>query len=563
MDWTTLAQSDENIKKVKKIQKEVLKLSDDVFYPASFQTGENSAAIFLFLATEYELNTQRTYVVAINNCLKKLGLTTAYTTKLTELNAASSALEKAKSAAFVVTEKEYSALVEQIDEIMASKTGLLGVKVMCALLKYDVEITLLQMINAKLIPSENYYDGSTWHIDGATKTLDPLCNAYLKTLATSREYLVVDSHGQKYDHIKSLSKSFNLLFQNGFLKIKNILKHKPALAQLVFPKKVLILKRKLPDPEPLVVKKKLTFRKPEVKSHPWDHYKDDSIREVSNFQQHRLVKGLTQFLLNKDNEFYYGAFESVEAFEQIKTYLESPNTDRDNKIYSLETQKNYINALCKFLHHTPEFNAAIYDKYCKYRDALKVQTMTREKPGVVEFTSLLPTLAGIVDDKKKVAGFRVICSLILNNINLADDEEADETPGVLRMSDLKYTRFQDDNEHSFLDLEKKKWYIKSKYTKNKDARTIDLPEKFIADIKKIYKKTSMDWLLINKAGERYESMNSLSNMFQTYIGEKFMNIRASYTTYRHKGASTVGDITKLCSNMGHSMRTVQADYVRN
>ena len=259
--------------------------------------------------------------------------------------------------------------------------------------------------------------------------------------------------------------------------------------------------------------------------------------------------------------FYYGAFESLAAFRQIKMFLESPNEERGGKMYTPETQANFINALCKFLHNTPEFNAVLYDTYCHYRDELKAKNMVREKPSVVEFITLVPRLAEIVADGTKVAGFRVVCSMIVNNMNLADT--GDETPGVLRMSDLLHTRFQDDGEHSFMDLSNKKWYIKSKYTKNKTDRTIVLPDRFIADLKNIYRTKVPEWLLIGKSGQPYETVDSLTNMFRDYMGVKFTDIRASYVTYRHcSGVSTVGDMKKLCHTMGHSMNTVQHDYLR-
>jgi hypothetical protein len=259
--------------------------------------------------------------------------------------------------------------------------------------------------------------------------------------------------------------------------------------------------------------------------------------------------------------FYYGAFESLAAFRQIKMFLESPHAERGGKMYTSETQANFINALCKFLHNTPDFNAVLYDTYCHYRDDLKAKNMVREKPAVVEFTTLVPRLTDIVADATKVAGFRVVCSMIVNNMNLA--ETSDETPGVLRMSDLLHTRFQDDAEHSFMDLPNKTWYIKSKYTKNKMDRTIVLPDKFITDIKNIYRTKVPEWLLIGKSGNRYATMDSLTNMFREYMGVKFTDIRASYVTYRHRCAvSTVGDMKKLCHTMGHSMNTVQSDYLR-
>jgi hypothetical protein len=297
---------------------------------------------------------------------------------------------------------------------------------------------------------------------------------------------------------------------------------------------------------------------------PWSGYDDPLIRSASNALQHRNVKLLVRLLVNKDDLFYPAAFESVEAFEKIKTFLESPNPERESKTYTLETRMNFLNALCKFMHNTPDFKATVYNKYCAYRDELKVKTMGREKPAVVPFTSLLPNLIKMVTDRKKVAGFRILCSMIVNNMNLVDDAEGvAESPGVLRMSDLKNTRFQDDGEHSYLDLTAKKWHIQSTYTKNKKERLITVPDNFVADVKAIYQNNMPEWLLLDKAGHPYTNLNSLTNMFRVYLGIKFTDIRASYTTYRHAlPVTTVGEIKKLSTSMGHSMRTVQSAYLR-
>ena len=297
----------------------------------------------------------------------------------------------------------------------------------------------------------------------------------------------------------------------------------------------------------------------------WEDYYDPLILPESNITHMAKVKELTFFLTGKKDRFYSTAFESFEAFDRIRAFLESPHADRQNKTYTFETRKNYINSLCKFLSKTPDFKVNIYDKYSAYQRELKLQTICRERPKVVEFTTLIPALTKIVKAENLVPGFRIICSMILNNINLVEDGDNDETPGVLRMSDLKYTRFQDDGEHSYMDLSAKILHIKSKYTKNKEARSIALPEKFIADIKHIFPGKLPEWVLINKAGERYDKMSSLSNMFQKYVKVKFIEVRASYATYRHSAAnaSTVGAITALCHNMGHSMRTAQSEYVRN
>lgn len=464
----------------------------------------------------------------------------------------------------------YQVAVGLLDTTLGDPQAHLDVKVMCALLKYKVRMSLEGLIRTKLIsdvssPLDIIYDGVCFRIAGTIQSVPEDFNVYLRTLNTDRVYLVTDSQGKPYLQSKYLNNACVLLFGQNYRTLQHIF-----LQNATSPHPVPVLSNPKPKPKPkfkfkLKVKKLNTTpdesQSQPPKTRPWADYNDPLIRESSNKIQHRNVQRLVYHLVGKDDMFYYGAFESLAAFDQIKTFLESPHAERGGKLYSLETRANFINALCKFLHNTSEFNAVLYDTYCHYRDELKAKNMVRVKPPVDEFTTFVPRLTAIVADKTKVPGFRIVCSMIVNNMNLADTDE--ETPGVLRMSDLLHTRFQDDREHSFIDLSTKKWYIKSKYTKNKKARTIVLPDNFIADIKNIYCTNVPEWLLIGKSGKPYETVDSLTNMFRDYMGVKFTDIRASYATYRHQcEVSTVGDMKKLCHTMGHSMNTVQNEYLR-
>ena len=480
--------------------------------------------------------------------------------------------------------------VELLHGALSDPRTSLGVKVMCALLKYNVPMSLSCLIKTKYKPAEHgrvdvCYDGSCFFIGRTKMDVAEDFNAYLRTLDTAREYLVTDPQGKRYLQGKRLNTACEELFGHDYMRMQTVFLDspvaeinnkgqsnvapvsdtKPNLATMVKPVQVSSadppkgkLKLKLKKAARVSCNEQRTLNS---KARPWTDYNDPLIRESSNLLQHRNVKLLVYHLVGKDDQFYHGAFETPEALGRIKLFLESPNAERGGKTYALETQANFVNALCKFLYNTHEFNVVMYDKYCHYRDELKAKNLLREKPAVVEFTALVPRLAEIVADESKAPGFRVVCSMIVNNMNLSDN--LDETPGVLRMSDLLHTRMQDDKDHSFMDLANKLWHIKSKYTKNKMERTIVLPDNFVADIKRIYPFKVSDWLLTKKSGKPYETVASLTSMFRDYAGVNFTDIRASYATYRHSSnVSTVGDMKKLCRTMGHSMNTVQHDYLR-
>lgn len=577
MDWEACKG---NVTKIKHLQRTVFNVSDTLFQPDLFK--QKAVAVLSFLTKEYKLNTQRTYLTALSK------IDPIYKEHLSELNKAYVVSKNAHSP-LRSSEVDYLALTKQINSTIENPRALLGLRIMCALIKYDLDVSLLQMIKTRFIPGDNYYDGKVWNLDNQTKVYPP---GAFNMFVADREYLVIDTKGQPYEHIQSLSKSFQTVFHTGFVKTKTMFKNPPVkkvlkLKKTPLPKIKLKLKKKVlsefqvakyetgfskivlksenSEIPNLPKKLKLKPKQPEMKSRPWTDYNDPSILPESNETHLTKVKGLTMVLTGKDDRFYYSAFEAPDALARIRSYLENPHSVRQEKAYTFETQKNYINSLCKFISKTPEFNAAIYDTYSAYQRELKLKTICRERPKVVPFLTLVPALAKVVSNKKLVPGFRIICALILNNINLAEDSDNDETPGVLRMSDLKYTRFQDDGEHSYIDLNGKQLHIKSKYTKNKEARSIALPANFITNVKEIYPGVLPEWLLINKSGERYDTLSSLSNMFQKYLQVKFVEVRASYTTYRHStaNASTVGELTDLCHTMGHSMRTAQAEYVRN
>jgi hypothetical protein len=543
MDWSAFAlkQSAENLKKIKKLQKECLHLSDAVFQVDLFLKPDISAQVIAYLAEHYELNTQRGYNVALNNCYVQLGQPSPYAQRITEINAECAELKKGLDT--TVSPADYQHCTAIVDRVISGDQAgvLLGIKVMCALLKYRIDVSLAEMIAATFTPSANQYNTDTWIIDGKIVPLSKAFQDYTGTLRTDREYLVVKPSGQKYDQIKSLSKSFDLLFGKSYLKVKHILWHPPSAATgipVAAPAKLkLVLKVKVQPPlaeEAEPPKKKLKLKvglKVGLKTAPtgraWEFYKDPALKAVSNAKHLAHVQRLTGYMCGLTDQFYYSAFAQPEAYDKVIRFLTEDKVDKFGKTfcYSKETQRSYINALCKFLSLTEDYTSDQYARYCDYAYQTKTEAVTlaavKRSTGstVIDFTALTPLLQNVVQDKQRVKGFRVLCSMIVNNLNLADTE--DDELGVLRMSDVQNTRFIDDGVHSHINLDTKVWTIVVK------PRTIALPDKFVADIKAIYGLLPA-WLLVDKQGLPYTNMASLSNMFQRYLGQKFSAIRASY-----------------------------------
>jgi len=506
-------------RKILQMQRDILGLPQEPYNPALIRA--NIDKIMTYLGQHYAFNTQRGFLTALNQCCPDLKLKIPPAPEPPPAGAA------------------YTAVTRLLEQTMAQSQQLLGVKILCAVLYHRVPVKMVEIIETTLNPATGpcWYDGSTWQVNG--RRVDPPVgfHTYVRGLDSPRTHLVVNRAGQPYTQVTSLCKSFDLLFDRGFLAVRQLLAQPPPTRQ---PLRL--------RPKPL----------PEV-GIPWATYNDSAIKEVSNAKHLVHVQRLSAGLSQPVDAFYPGFYHAVEAPAKVRAFLEYKGPDRPSG-YALETQRSYIGALCKFLSQTPNFPIHMYNVYCKIRDELKLASLAREKPAVVEFTSLLPQLQAYVQDKKRVPGFRVLCAMICNNLNLLEDT-AEEALGVLRMSDVRNTRFSADGEHSYIDLAGRQWHIMAGCTKNKKARTLDLPENFIKDLRAIY-PVLPEWLLINKAGQRYDKMDSLSHMFKETLKLKFTDIRSSYTTYRHTQPGTVAELTKLSQNMGHSLRTAQADYVR-
>ena len=412
---------------------------------------------------------------------------------------------------------QYQHYTEIIDKVLLNAHGsILGIKVMCAVLKYQVNVSLVEMINATLRPSDNYYNGTTWIISHENVPVPDGFNLYMRPLLSDREYLVVDSHGgKKYNQIKSLSKSFNLLTGGkGFLKVRHILYEGPSVES--------ISNRTVPAlPEPVKAKLKLKLKlKPRERG--WDFFHDPVLKPASNEKDLAHMKRLTMYVCGSNDQFYYTEFEHMEGHDKVICYLTEEKINAMNgKPYYLSwaTRKTYIGALCKYLKLLDkDFSSEMYERYAFYAEQVKVHLLASKSdaPPVAEFTTFLPKLRQFILDTTKVAGFRILCSMI---VHVTDTR-------VLRMTDVQHTRFINDGEHSCIDMDTQTWHIIKPV-----KQLISLPVDFISDIRTIYGPSLPERLLVDKSGTPYVKMCSLSNMFQRFAKVKYTTICASHTAY--------------------------------
>jgi hypothetical protein len=244
------------------------------------------------------------------------------------------------------------------------------------------------------------------------------------------------------------------------------------------------------------------------------------------------MKRLTKYVCGSPEQFDPTAFETVEGYTKVLRYLSEEKINAlTGKPYCLswETQKTYIGALCKYLKLLDQdFNPEMYARYAAYADHIKVRLLTDkcEKPPVADFPTFLPVLRNFILDKKKVAGFRILCSMLVHNLDIADDDKVKVKNAGLRMADVQKTRFLNDGEHSYIDMGTQTWHIVP------TKRVVVLPAAFIADLQIVYGPTLPEWLLVDKSGAPYDKMGSLSNMFQRFVGVTYSSIRESCAAYR-------------------------------
>ena len=138
-----------------------------------------------------------------------------------------------------MTSINYQHAVDLLEAALYNPQELLCIKVMCALLKYNVRMSLEGLIRTKLkavspLPLEINYDGTRFTIAGTIMTVPENFNAYLRTLETERLYLVTDPQGKPYLQHKKLNTACVLLFGQDYRTMQHVFRNPPAVVK-VFP----------------------------------------------------------------------------------------------------------------------------------------------------------------------------------------------------------------------------------------------------------------------------------------------------------------------------------------
>ena len=288
---------------------------------------------------------------------------------------------------------------------------------------------------------------------------------------------------------------------------------------------------------------------------PWEHYRDN--RESSWKKQEQQVKSLHVLLgARKDADGFQGnLFQSDASYDQVKNYLV------DVKKYKNETIRSYLSSLCKYLEKTPGLDADTHSKFFKLQleyAAKCEQDVCDNQESKVDFEQLIPIMRAKLADPEVNRNVRILCAMIISDIN--DQDEPDNNNGVLRPSDLMATKFVDDGDHSFLDMEKQTWLIRSNHTKNKKERSLNIP-RFTKHLKEIFVNEQQlpPFLICTQEGEKM-APSSTSEVFKKTVGYTLLDCRSSYVTYRTKKGMLMCERSALSLNMGHKIKTAITYY---
>lgn len=235
-----------------------------------------------------------------------------------------------------------------------------------------------------------------------------------------------------------------------------------------------------------------------------------------------------------------------------------------NRLVSLEdisrnTRINYVTAICILLE---EIGGRRYNDYKVYQQKLELEEYCANLKRTVEWFPNLYKRIQTVYDSVDNKSLRVLCLVILCNVSESNGEfkvRIEET-GILRPSDLINTKFIDDGEHSYLNLEKKEWLIRSEQTKNKVTRKLVVSDVFVKGIYSIYGDKLPSYMIVAKNDKQYSG--SMSEVIKRHIGCTFDEIRASYFSWRERTVTDRKDLLELCRRQGHKYSTAMMNYLR-
>lgn len=530
---------------------------NDKFYPDEFLQTDADSRILKYLS-RYELATQKNYVSAVCKMLNIIG---EKDTKYSDIQKSLSSQILPKTL-IPLTQSEKTGLIEQLNTRIESNFTLFSVKVLCMVLVHRLwdEISITQIARTRI--DEDDLKHCYLNLETRQWTIRKQLNARtfnvpiefaerIKKLYPymQKQWLAPTRNIGPYVNPGSLSDAFKEAFGKPYTHVVKELE----MESTTISEQSIDSKNSTESTASDVSKQSKLGEGIE-----WSQYNDyKNCRDTSNQLYRSNMQRLMMAVSGTSDKFYPMVFADDATYSKVEEYF-------DKMGYAVNTRLSYVKGLCKYLEQTPNMPAEIHVRYSKLKDDLKSEQDSGGKAHTdMTFEELVPIIRETMENESRVGGFRIMLAMILSGIEFDLNEDAmtvDKTVeiGVLRPSDLKNTSFFRECSNSWIDIENKRWYIDSELTKNKQTRCIEISDKFIEDIRKVYGRIPA-WLLLNSHGERYDKLSSISQMFRKYIGVRFDDIRSAYVTFRHKTAD-VSTAMELAKKMGHSYTTAITDY---
>ena len=308
------------------------------------------------------------------------------------------------------------------------------------------------------------------------------------------------------------------------------------------PKQKVSIKIKL-KPTP----KESGVRNVRLAEYEWDYFRHEAADEIHI----KRLQQLMEKLVNKYDRFYHEAVDSPKGVDKVKAIIE--------EYESLNTQKNIVNSLCKFLEKTM---ARHYTDFTQMRDQIGLLVSKHNSDrSVVSYESLIPIFQNLLNSNANSNAnapavsqdLKIMAKLLLC---IVDYENMDV--GALLFSDLVNTRLTDDREYHYLDLNACKWHLREGHTKNKQNRIGNISTEF-RDFILSLKLNETNGLICHSTGKT----SGISKEFKKYVDLNFSSVRASYVTYLDATCSDVDVIQLICRNQGHKLTTALESYRRS
>lgn len=371
--------------------------------------------------------------------------------------------------------------------------------------------------------------------------LEPQVAEVVRDVAGEKWLLELDGR-QKYQTIQYLSKLFSVVIPCGYREMRNymIRQNKTEPERIVLPRKT----------GPIVILRSARMV--------------DPMKLIEKLQQERVLSGklpLSQITVDKYafnvialQECVFGKHSKL-VIERFLMRDASAKVEQFLATMKLRTASALITALSRLLEVcptvTPMEHVIYFDIAMSYKRQCSELTV-RELP---IFDEILSEIIRIKDHSKIPMSVKILFLMIIHSVN-----HGEEDIGVLRISDLIHTKMGEDEEYSYMDLERRIWHIRSGYTKNKQERELTIPQEFVDDLKKVWGATVPEWLLTKADGTKYEETAVLSKQFRYRVRCNPKDIRASYAKHLHNGGN-MEKCKEMAKKMGHHYSTVLTDYI--